>query len=189
MSLLGFACSAQFVHNSVNAAGQIMTYKLLPPPMLPPQLIFVTFFCVSHSPSARRRGLHGGSACVSPLQSLAPRRVHSELRKPATSSQQRRRGEERNLGSLDQPFCFLYQTRSLFFAFLGFGFVVFFGFIFFTPIILLPGAAVPGVELRSGRSSLLAGVCDSGAVSTNACPIPDLQTSLSLSWPAPAATW
>lgn len=49
-------------------------------------------------------------------------------------------------------------------------------------------APVSSVELRSGRSPVLAGVLDSGAELTNTRLVPDIQTSLWLSRPAPAAT-
>lgn len=52
----------------------------------------------------------------------------------------------------------------------------------------LSGAPVSSAELRSGRPSVLAGVCESGAELADTRLVPDLQTSLSLSWPPPAAT-
>lgn len=52
---------------------------------------------------------------------------------------------------------------------------------------ILAGAPVSSSELCSGRPSVLAGVCDSGTELANTHLVPDIQTSLPLSWPTPAA--
>lgn len=52
---------------------------------------------------------------------------------------------------------------------------------------ILAGAPVSSFELCSGRPSVLAGVCDSGIELANTHLVPDIQTSLPLSWPTSSA--
>lgn len=152
--------------------------------MFPPLVLVFTlvasFFplLVSPSPCARLGGLPAGSGCVPHLQPPAPRHFRSRL--SSSDLRRRRRGERRNRRPGHQLLrCFLYSTPRC----------VDLIYLFFCLFLLQSGAVVPCAELRPVRSSVLTGVSDTGTRSADARTIPDLQTSLSLSWPPPAATW